>query len=55
MASSVTCRRPPWDTNDFASAPDIMDTALIPTFLNLQYQWRPCDAHTLYLRAAYAL
>jgi hypothetical protein len=43
-----------FDTNDFALGPGIMDTALIPTFLNLQYQWRPYDVHTVYLRLAYA-
>ena len=43
-----------FDTNDFALGPGIMDTALIPTFLNLQYQWRPYDVHTVYLRATYA-
>jgi len=42
-----------FDTNDFALGPGIMDTALIPTFLNLQYQWRPYDVHTVYLRATY--
>ena len=43
-----------FDTNDFALGPGIMDTPIIPTFLNLQYQWRPYDVHTAYLRLAYA-
>lgn len=43
-----------FDTNDFALGPGIMDTAIIPTFLNLQYQWRPYDVHTGYVRLAYA-
>ena len=43
-----------FDTNDFALGPGIMDTPLIPTFLNLQYQWRPYDVHTAYVRLAYA-
>jgi MtrB/PioB family decaheme-associated outer membrane protein len=43
-----------FDTNDFALGPGTMDTALIPTFLNLQYQWRPYDVHTAYVRLTYA-
>jgi MtrB/PioB family decaheme-associated outer membrane protein len=43
-----------FDTNDFALNPGIMDTPLIPTFLNLQYQWRPYDVHTGFLRLIYA-
>jgi len=42
-----------FDTNDFALGPGIMDTPLIPTLLNLQYQWRPYDVHTVYLRLSY--
>ena len=41
-------------TNDFALGPETMNTPLMPTFLNLQYQWRPYDVHTAYLRLAYA-
>jgi MtrB/PioB family decaheme-associated outer membrane protein len=43
-----------FDTNDFALGPGVMDTPLIPTLLNLQYQWRPYDVHTVYLRLSYA-
>ena len=54
LAAGVGYRLDHFDTNDFALGPGIMDTALIPTFLNLQYQWRPYDVHTVYLRLAYA-
>ena len=53
LAAGVGYRLDHFDTNDFALGPGIMDTPLIPTFLNLQYQWRPYDVHTVYLRLAY--
>jgi len=43
-----------FDTNDFALDPGIMNTPIIPTFLNLQYQWRPYDVHTAFVRLFYA-
>ena len=54
LAAGVGYRLDHFDTNDFALGPGIMDTPLIPTFLNLQYQWRPYDVHTVYLRLAYS-
>jgi MtrB/PioB family decaheme-associated outer membrane protein len=54
LAVDVGYRLDHFDTNDFALGPGIMDTPIIPTFLNLQYQWRPYDVHTAYLRLAYA-
>ncbi|HEV8396234.1 MAG TPA: MtrB/PioB family decaheme-associated outer membrane protein [Vicinamibacterales bacterium] len=54
LAAGVGYRLDRFETNDFALGPGIMDTALIPTFLNLQYQWRPYDAHTAYLRLTYS-
>lgn len=53
LAAGVGYRLDHFDTNDFALGPGIMDTALIPTFLNLRYQWHPYDVHTVYLRLAY--
>jgi hypothetical protein len=43
-----------FETNDFSLGPGTIDTALIPTFVNLQYQWRPYDTHTACIRLAYA-
>jgi MtrB/PioB family decaheme-associated outer membrane protein len=43
-----------FDTDDFALGPAAMNTPLMPTFLNLQYQWRSYDAHTAFVRLAYA-
>jgi MtrB/PioB family decaheme-associated outer membrane protein len=40
-------------TDDFALTPGIMNTPFIPTFLNLQYQWRPYDVHSATLRVIY--
>jgi MtrB/PioB family decaheme-associated outer membrane protein len=40
-------------TDDFALTPGIMNTPFIPTFLNLQYQWRPYDAHQATVRVLY--
>jgi MtrB/PioB family decaheme-associated outer membrane protein len=42
-----------FDSNDFALTPGIMDTPLIPTFINLQYQWRPYTVNTGDLRLIY--
>jgi MtrB/PioB family decaheme-associated outer membrane protein len=42
-----------FDTTDFALTPGIMDTPLIPAFLNLQYQWRPYTVHTGFVRLFY--
>jgi len=42
------------DTTDLALTPGIMNTPLIPTFLNLQYQWRPYTVHTGFVRLFYA-
>ena len=54
LAAGIGYRLDHFDTDDFALGPAIMDTAIIPTFLNLQYQWRPYDAHTVYARLTYA-
>jgi hypothetical protein len=43
-----------FDTNDFALTPGIMDTPLIPTLLSVQYQWRPYNVHTGYIRLMYS-
>jgi MtrB/PioB family decaheme-associated outer membrane protein len=53
LAVGVGYRLDHFDTDDFALGPGIMDTPIIPTFLNLQYQWRPYDVHTAYVRVAY--
>jgi len=42
-----------FDTTDFALTPGIMNTPLIPAFLNLQYQWRPYTVHTGFVRLFY--
>lgn len=39
-----------FDTNDFALTPGIMNSPLIPAFLNLQYQWRRYTTHTGFAR-----
>jgi MtrB/PioB family decaheme-associated outer membrane protein len=41
------------DTTDFALTPGVMDSPLIPAFLNLQYQWRPYTVHTGFVRLFY--
>jgi MtrB/PioB family decaheme-associated outer membrane protein len=41
------------DTTDFVLTPGIMNTPLIPTFFNLQYQWRPYTVHTGSVRLYY--
>jgi MtrB/PioB family decaheme-associated outer membrane protein len=43
-----------FDTGDFALTPGIMNTPLIPTFLNLQYQWRRYTTHTGFVRVFYS-
>jgi MtrB/PioB family decaheme-associated outer membrane protein len=42
-----------FDTNDFALTPGIMNSSLIPAFLNLQYQWRRYTMHTGFARVYY--
>jgi MtrB/PioB family decaheme-associated outer membrane protein len=54
LAAGVGYRLDHFDTNDFALGPGVMDTPLIPALLNLQYQWRPYDVHTVYVRLTYA-
>ena len=43
-----------YDVDDFAVSPGTLNSPLLPTFLNLGYQWRPYDAHTGLLRLRYA-
>lgn len=54
LSAGVGYRLDHFYTNDWGLGPETMNTPLIPTFLNLQYQWRPYDVHTAYLRLAYA-
>lgn len=42
-----------YDVEDFAFSPGTLNSALIPTFVNLMQQWRPYDAHTGALRLFY--
>lgn len=42
-----------YDVEDFALSPGILDSALIPGFLNVMYQWRPYTAHTGFVRVIY--
>jgi opacity protein-like surface antigen len=43
-----------FNTDDFALNPDIMNTALIPAYVNLRYQWRPYRVHTGFVRLMYS-
>jgi MtrB/PioB family decaheme-associated outer membrane protein len=43
-----------YDVDDFAVSPGTLNSPLLPTFLNVGYQWRPYDAHTGLLRLLYA-
>jgi MtrB/PioB family decaheme-associated outer membrane protein len=42
-----------YDVEDFALSPGTLNSALIPTYVNLLQQWRPYDAHTGALRLFY--
>ncbi len=42
-----------YTVEEFGRSPDVLDTPLIPAFLNLLYQWRPYDVHSGFLRLIY--
>jgi MtrB/PioB family decaheme-associated outer membrane protein len=42
-----------YDVQDFAQSPATLNTAVLPAFLNLVYQWRPYTAHTGSVRLIY--
>lgn len=42
-----------YSVEEFGRSPEILDTPLIPAFLNTLYQWRPYDVHTGTLRLIY--
>ena len=42
-----------YSVEEFGRSPDVLNTPLIPAFINMLYQWRPYDVHTGSVRLIY--
>jgi hypothetical protein len=42
-----------YDVQEFGRTPEVLNTPLIPTFMNILYLWRPYDVHTGSVRLIY--
>jgi MtrB/PioB family decaheme-associated outer membrane protein len=53
LALGAGYRLDKYSVDEFGRSPEILNTPLIPAFLNMLYQWRPYDVHTGTLRLIY--
>jgi MtrB/PioB family decaheme-associated outer membrane protein len=53
LALGVGYRLDKYSVDEFGRSPEVLDTPLIPAFVNMLYQWRPYDAHTGSVRLIY--
>jgi hypothetical protein len=42
-----------YGVDEFGRTPDVLNTPLIPAFVNMLYQWRPYDLHAGSVRLIY--
>ena len=53
LALAVGYRLDKYSVDEFGRSPEVLNTPLIPAFINTLYQWRPYDVHSGSLRAIY--
>jgi MtrB/PioB family decaheme-associated outer membrane protein len=53
LALAVGYRLDKYEVDEFGRSPDVLNTPLIPAFVNTLYQWRPYDVHSGSLRLIY--